>query len=216
MHFFVHMLLIALAFGWTLYSHKYSSHGPYYMDIYLEGAPNHISSDDTLNLMHNARRAWNYIPRNDMQIKIRHVYDRGVPCTQNIHNSIYQDDEDFIFGVICFLPNDKNRVASTEFYVSPHSTELYPVFSGASIFIDPRNHFNKETIYNIMLHEFGHLNLLKHPTNYVYISDSDDEKPVMSMNMDYFINSRRYDMHDEYLEIAIDDIAGVMDRDLVW
>ena len=204
--------------GWKLSPFRYDSYGPYVMDIYLNGAPNNIPTADMLNLIDEARRSWNRIPRNRVQIEIGKVIPPGIPCKEvSESTTIYtREGSESRFGVICFEHTDAGA-AQTRYTNSPHSTSQQQMFRGASVFLNTKLQLNKETTYNILLHELGHVNLLKHPDeNWVFLKHKEYELPIMLMKLDFISNRNRYKHHDQYYELAIDDVAAVMYRNPVW
>lgn len=209
------ILCLAHAGAWKLLDHRYDEPGPYEMDLYLQHAPSFgMTQNDVIYHIAHAIDSWNWIPNNAVQIYLRDIYDQNTQCKTPTTGSLFRKDLGEPRGVICFDPLGPPGV--TTWNVSPYATQTnsMSIVAGGNVFINPMYVNDIYNLYNVVLHEMGHINLLGHPDSWIYLFDQNREKPIMAHRLQKINGAIA--PGSGYHTLAIDDVAVAMMRPATW
>lgn len=162
-------------------------------DMYLNGVPSKISGYDMIDMFKDAAHEWNHIPYNQVQIHLGTVYDRYVKCPPQLDSELRWK--------MCFDNLGKFEPGYTTFRGMSFQPTQPTIVTSLRITLNPYHFFTSSSIYNTILHEMGHVNLLGHPT----YGDS-----VMSNGFVYIENQDKFVKQTSRIVLTRDDINGVV------
>jgi hypothetical protein len=200
----LHIFTLLLATTVAAYQHldlQYADDSVNNMDMYLIDAPLHVSNEhDILRMLDGAIDSWNFVPNNPVRINIENVYAADVPCEPAYSGSQKN-------GAICF-----NRIGHPAYVDYVFTRGSQNTISAVNLFINTNHVSSHWMLFNLFLHEFGHINMLDHPTHWYSLFDGGEETPIMARAIDFDVEKNEYTTDPTYHKLTIDDIIGIMVR----
>lgn len=165
-----------------LHTHDHPAEDRYHIyELYMENAPD-VDRETIEMAVRVAMDQWNNVPYNRIELALGITHDRDVTC---------QKDNPYIYS-ICFGWVDAYSPARTEWREGAGDVQLSSMHM-----------FNIQTMYNSLLHEFGHINLLDHSQYY---------NTVMGSGMAYIPGVNAFVVETTFMSLTLDDYNGVIYR----
>jgi len=183
-----------------------------YFDVYKLNHPHKIQWADTINLIANAYQIYNNINCNNVQFRLQYEYDNtnfshlGDPCDPLNTNYKMNGINRFCFDPNITVPAFSSLIVSNTVIVTSFVMKISPLFARTKIML-----------YNLLAHEFGHVQLLNHsiaPDYGKYTSPYSilglAVKDVRTLNSNIPIDN--YVLASHKLLLTKDDIQGILAR----
>lgn len=164
------------------------------MVLNLHNKPDALADDVIVDITEAAMSSWNSITRDGVPNPIQIELDSVVLLPGYGEDGCGPEDSD----AICFFSTVHGGIPALTKSFTPTSPD---VVEAAHVVVDPAAISTVATLYNTLLHEFGHVNLLGHSEK----RDSVMGSGVVQLNGE-FLPERKFD------RLTRDDIFGVLQR----